>query len=201
VRRKTLGCFGIALTLVVATLWTYGPSRRVLYAAGSRMTDPIFHERISPEAARAIVEEAEKAGAAHPINVTDKTQSSFPHPYDRGTDARRCVEANGVRAVRSGDFVVWTFKMYYANWINGKGTLRYHPKYYTSFRYDSVEVVARRLDRRMPDERAVTVGFHSTTFFADFFQLPAPGRWMLVVKGGSNWGCFIYDLEVLDRLR
>jgi hypothetical protein len=62
-------------------------------------------------------------------------------------------------------------------------------------------VVARRLDRRVPDKRAVTVGFHSTTFFAEFFALPAPGRCMLVVKGGSNWGCVIHDLEVFDRLR
>jgi len=35
-----------------------------------------------------------------------------------------------------------------------------------------------------------------TKFFASWPQFPAPGKWMMLVTAGANWGCFVLDRPV-----
>lgn len=42
---------------------------------------------------------------------------------------------------------------------------------------------ARTIDRHEP-------------FFASWPVLPTPGKWMLIMTAGSNWGCFVLDRPV-----
>jgi hypothetical protein len=35
-----------------------------------------------------------------------------------------------------------------------------------------------------------------TKFFASWPRFPAPGKWMMLVTAGANWGCFVLDRPV-----
>ncbi|MES2179887.1 MAG: hypothetical protein V4550_18645 [Gemmatimonadota bacterium] len=145
------------------------------------------------------VAEAELEGARYPRAA----ELNPRRPWDanaQGTSERKCLEADKLRAARSGDFYVGDFAgrtgwpSYSEMWRTGYGKLIWQPVHLPS---PGVVVRATRLD--VGAESRVYGPFPishpgesmSTTFHPSGVHVPTTGRWMLVATSGSNWGCFV----------
>jgi hypothetical protein len=160
--------------------------------------------RITAEEAAAIVGELEATASAQADSVGYTAQEGFPFEYELGSSARRCVDVHDARYARSGEFVAFSFVTYWGNWINGSSGLRYQPKYLGHPVQDSIAITIVRLDRRVSQTTYVLRGAGWAAGQAHFFghniMLPGPGRWLLLVSGGPNWGCFIYRFPIVGRV-
>jgi hypothetical protein len=113
-----------------------------------------------------------------------------------GTGERRCVAVGDRTWVRSGEFVVGNFAAYRARWDGSEenSKLAYTPL--DSAGYPSLLVTARTLAsrERTAIEPVATVfqawSLDGVPFYSTGTVLPHRGPWRLLVRAGSNWGCF-----------
>ena len=167
------------------------------------LRDRLLLERISGDSAAAILASIEAASGSNE-NAGDRVpQRGFPFQYERGTSERRCVEVGTAGFVRSGNYVMFSFRSYWGAWINGSSGFRYQPMYLENAYRDSVVVSISRLDRAIASKQLVIhgagQGASGARFFGHNYLLPGPGRWLFVVTGGANWGCFVYEMPVVGR--
>ena len=144
---------------------------------------------------------AEAQGASYPrvANATERIE-------------RRCVGVIGgaqqPHARQSGEFQVGSFFAYPGIWHSGQGKLWFAPTHpdtqavltVEARRLDSVGVarvyVSSRIGRvvssmRPLDPKSVT----SAPFYPTNIRLPSPGTWLLIVRAGMNWGCFVFEFQ------
>lgn len=189
-------------TVIAAVTLAVTPTRRLVMLAGSAVLDHARYERIGTDSAASIVAATERAGAMYAAAAPgDSAQPGFPRPYEIGSPARRCIDVGDARGARSGEYWMNDFLFQYGFWLNGDGGFRYQPMFLRDARRDSVVVSFSRLDRRVPTEGFVITGARNGggpagRWFAENYKLPGSGLWLIVARGGPNWGCFIYRFPV-----
>lgn len=135
------------------------------------------------------IEAAEAEGAAHPAR-SGIEQSMYADAF--GPSDRKCVAAEGHVTARSGDFVAGPFEAYI---VMGRGRLR---KVWWAPRQGTVMPPLLLRGTKL-DGPNVTVAWSFPSvavstdgaFYNTTFELPQPGKWLVVVTAGSNWGCFV----------
>jgi hypothetical protein len=67
---------------------------------------------------------------------------------------------------------------------------------------NGLRIRVTRLDAPGEGPTYTTNGFNAYTigarepFFASWPKFPTPGKWMMILTAGSNWGCFVLDRPV-----
>jgi len=135
------------------------------------------------------IEAAEAEGAAHPKGV-GPLATLYAEAF--GSTERKCADAEGHVAVRSGDFVAGAFDRYWHMGLSGR-KVWWTPRQ-TTETWPALQLRAAKLDA--PDVTAnwsfgSVVSNSNGYFYNTLFTLPQTGRWLVVVTSGNNWGCFI----------
>jgi len=160
-----------------------------------------------------LIAEAEEGGRVWPRSGTN-AQAFFginraDHRPVPGTSERRCVDTAGSDApgVRSGEIVAGNFGMYATLWKQGVSKIWWQPQFLPDLDARgwpgpmTLRVSADRLDAIAPSvsavpsysnwARGIVPSGDGPFFFPSGVMLPDPGKWLLVARGGMNWGCFV----------
>jgi hypothetical protein len=152
--------------------------------------------RLESRNSRGLVAATEAAGASFPRVLAGAKAQPLPDSAV-GTSERKCVEANGTKQVRSGEFVAGPFALYGQNWPRF-GKVWWAPLYpnVQNDRLPPARITATRLNYRAQTytKDLETTAWGGGWFYPSGFLLPWYGRWMIVVTAGENWGCFLYTL-------
>ena len=202
-RRRILLFGGItALALICLAFVSLPPIRsdgRLPEWRGAAATDSVPHS----------IAEAEAQGKRHPRS---RAPARFPPllaaRQDIDTPERRCVEVGTANVVRAGDVLASPFALYAQYWRTG-GTpkVSWFGGHVRSGVPTQLIVRATRLDTArsshvwVGEKKTLSWGFATILPYlssgwgnATTFDLPAPGRWLLVATIDQNWGCFVYSL-------
>ncbi len=157
------------------------------------------------------IAEAEAQGERHPRSGAP---AAFPPRLaarrEIDTAERRCVEVGAANVVRAGDVLASPFALYRQHWhagIHPPGKVSWFGAHARSGVPMQLIVRATRLDTAgsshvwVGSEERLSWGFATVLPYLSFglnnatmFDLPAPGRWLLVATIDQNWGCFVYSL-------
>jgi hypothetical protein len=150
-------------------------------------------------AAEKRIAEAEAEGAKYPRIKT-------PDPYPRKCNLIRpeqVVFPGGKPTdpyIRSGDFDAVSISFGWdKTYEQAKMPLRV---FYPDAIGTGLRIRLLRLDPPGDAPSFTLNDFNATTissgehFFASWPVFPAPGRWMMIMTAGSNWGCFVIDRPV-----
>jgi hypothetical protein len=148
--------------------------------------------------------EAEAQGAAHPRAAANNSAAFSPVA---GTAERKCVDAEGLTFVRSGDFVAGSFTIPARDegWTTHRShKLPWEPSQVTS----GVPLVVRAArvdepgDTRVFGPFSLVRGVDPATGvqsagqgYASAIRLPSAGRWLLIATAGPNWGCYLVTVS------
>jgi hypothetical protein len=145
------------------------------------------------------IAEAEAEGAKHPRVQT-------PDPYPRKCNVIRpeqVVFPTGTATnpyVWSGDFDAVSISFGWdKTYEQAKMPLRV---LYPDAIGNGLRIRMIRLEPPGDSPPFVLNGFNAWTignrqpFFASWPRFPTPGKWMMIVTAGSNWGCFVLDRPV-----
>jgi hypothetical protein len=145
------------------------------------------------------IAEAEAEGAAHPRVKT-------PDQYPRKCNVIRpeqIVFPTGMATspyIWSGDFDAVSISFGWdKTYAQAKMPLRV---LYPADIGNGLRLRVIRLDAPGEGPTYTTNGFNAWTignrepFFASWPQFPTPGKWMMIMTAGSNWGCFVLDRPV-----
>jgi hypothetical protein len=141
---------------------------------------------------------AEGEGATYPHPRADQAQPGFFGGAGyTGTADRKCIETKDGLSVLAGDILAGPFRMFQTHWQQGRTKIWWAPRYVP---FADLIVRASRLDD--PDQHtrfrftdvasAIPSGVR---FFPSDAWLPSAGRWMIVATAGSNWGCFVVNVQ------
>ncbi len=151
------------------------------------------------------IEAAEAEGAAHPrVDAAEPSYHSIGGDAIMrkmlasvaGTSERRCVETERHPAVRSGDIVAGTFDVRALILTVPPEDRPQRKLWWAPVHMSKAPELRIRAGKLNAPGVTATLNFESKApvdFFPSGVRLPEPGRWILVVTSGSNWGCFIYD--------
>jgi hypothetical protein len=157
------------------------------------------------------IAEAEAQGTRHPRS---RARAAFPTRLatrrEIDTAERRCVEVGTANVVRAGDVLASPFALYRQHWhagVHPPGKVSWFGAHARSGVPTQFILRATRLDTAGPShvwvgrEETLSWGFATILPHLSFglnnattFDLPAPGRWLLVATIDQNWGCFVYSL-------
>ena len=176
---------GTVVAVVVAMVVALGAS-----PAPAAQTQSSVEKRIA---------EAEAEGAKHPRVKT-------PDPYPRTCNVIRpeqIVFPVGTATspyIWSGDFDAVSISFGWdKTYAQAKMPLRV---LYPDAIGSGLRIRVIRLDAPGEGPSYVLNGFNARTleksepFFASWPQFPTPGKWMMIMTAGSNWGCFVLDRPV-----
>jgi hypothetical protein len=150
---------------------------------------------------------AEQEGAVFPRSQPQSPPPGFDAPEVAGTSDRKCVEFSDGQVPasrRSGDFII-------GGDIHALNAGR-PGKVWWSPRHDPGSLKATLVVRGvLLDQPSITSRFTSKdyawpisrdgivdrehAFYPSGFGLPNPGRWLLTVTSGDDWGCFIVTVR------
>jgi hypothetical protein len=157
------------------------------------------------------IAEAEAQGERHPRS---RAPAAFPSRLaaqrDIDTAERRCVEVGTANVVRAGDVLASPFALYRNHWhagIHPPGKVSWFGGHVRSSVPMQLIVRVTRLDTAgsshvwVGKQHTLSWGFATILPYLSFgfnnattFDLPAPGRWLLLATIDHNWGCFVYSL-------
>lgn len=156
------------------------------------------------------IAEAEAQGGRHPRSARPaEFRPRAAESVSVGTAERRCVIVGDANVARSGDLIASPFRLYRDYWRQGAP-----PKvsWVAGHRPPLGEPVQLLIEATRLDEPAASYVFLGDvdTFrwsaiammelmripwgTAAVFDIPTPGRWLLVATVAENWGCFVLDL-------
>jgi hypothetical protein len=155
----------------------------------------------------ATIRAAEEEGAAFPRSKAQTLPPTFKDGETAGTADRKCVEfpeGLEVGSRRSGDFVVGGS---IPNLSAGReGKVWWAPMHDPAGSKATLVVRSARLDQPTITSRFTSSHYawpvaadwsvlRDHAFYPSGFSLPTPGRWLLAVTSGDDWGCFIVSVR------